>query len=180
MMPIEYAVAAYRFGHSMVRADYKINDIHPEAAKVAMFGDGTATTPNLNGFRPIPHNLVIEWRHFFEIPKGAGNPFNRAREIDGFLSGPLFHLPFIDPRKDPPNSLAERNLLRGKRLRLPSGQQVAKAMGVQALSNGELSDERQFKLDDPGWSGQAPLWFYILKEAELQRGGRHLAQWGGE
>ena len=58
--------------------------------------------------------------------------------------------------------LAIRNTLRGKHVGLPSGQQVAKAMRVTALSNAELG------LTDPGWKGEAPLWFYILKEAELQ------------
>jgi hypothetical protein len=35
-------------------------------------------------------------------------------------------------------------------------------MRVPVLSNATLGIS-----DDPGWGGEAPLWFYILKEAEL-------------
>ncbi len=71
-------------------------------------------------------------------------------------------------------SLAERNLLRGSRVGLPSGQDVARAMGVTPLTNAELGIP-----DDPGWRRQAPLWFYVLKEAELLEGGRRLGPVGG-
>ena len=57
---------------------------------------------------------------------------------------------------------AVRNTLRGKLVGLPSGQQVARAMRVNALSNATLGLS-----NDPGWGGEAPLWYYILKEAEL-------------
>jgi hypothetical protein len=58
--------------------------------------------------------------------------------------------------------LAVRNTLRGKHVGLPSGQQVARAMRVNVVSNAALGLS-----SDPGWAGEAPLWFYILKEAEL-------------
>jgi hypothetical protein len=35
-------------------------------------------------------------------------------------------------------------------------------MRVNVLSNATLGLD-----NDPGWGGEAPLWFYILKEAEL-------------
>jgi hypothetical protein len=66
------------------------------------------------------------------------------------------------------------------RVGLPSGQQVARAMRVNVLSNATLGLS-----NDPGWGGEAPLWFYILKEAELppynterlgQVGGRIMAE----
>ena len=76
-------------------------------------------------------------------------------------------------------SLAERNLLRGKMLGLASGQRVAQEMGAEVLSNAQL-DERDPQLgNDPGWQGQTPLWFYILKEAQLQHGGKQLGAVGG-
>jgi hypothetical protein len=171
MMPIEYAAAAYRFGHSMVRPGYTINNAGGGAA---IFGD-QPTDFNLNGSRPIPERLVIAWRHFFEIPGVAGPPANPARLIDTDLSVPLFTLPnSVVPPPDAMKSLAERNLIRGKRLGLASGQRVAQEMGVQALSNAQLGLG-----NEPGWGGQAPLWFYILKEAELQHNGRQLGTVGG-
>jgi hypothetical protein len=68
----------------------------------------------------------------------------------------------VVPPPDPTVHLAVRNTLRGKRVGLPSGQQVARAMRANVLSNTTLGLS-----NDPGWGGEAPLWFYILKEAEL-------------
>jgi hypothetical protein len=171
MMPIEFAVAAYRFGHSMLRPRYVINE---QGGDAVLFGE-KPTDLNLNGMRPCPPRLVIAWRHFFDIPGVAGPPANDARRIDSDLSLPLFTLPAsVVPPPDTRVSLAERNLLRGKRLGLPSGQQVAQQMGLEALSNKQIGLG-----DDPGWEGQAPLWFYILKEAELQHDGERLGAVGG-
>jgi hypothetical protein len=118
---------------------------------------------------------VIAWRHFFDIPGVPSPPTNVARRIDSDLSAPLFTLPAsIVPPPDTRVSLAERSLLRGKMLGLPSGQRVAEQMGIEGLSN------EQLKLrNDPGWEGQAPLWFYILKEAELLYDGKRLGAIGG-
>lgn len=63
-------------------------------------------------------------------------------------------------------SLAERNLQRGITFNLPSGQDVARYMGIAPLAEEDLWK------DVPGGSGPAPLWFYILREAELGGGDR--------
>jgi len=154
-MPVEFAVAAYRFGHSLIRPFYVIND----TGKVDIFGANGER--NLNGGRPIPSDLVMVWNN---ILPDLGNPAARPpRKIDTMLSIPLSTLPgSAVPPPDPTKNLAVRNTLRGKRVGLPSGQQVAKAMRVTALSNSTLGLS-----NDPGWKGEAPLWYYILKEAEL-------------
>jgi Animal haem peroxidase len=168
-MPVEYSGAAYRFGHSMIRAEYEVQDGHT----VPIFGPDDHE--DLRGNRPIPESLWMDWNYFFDIP-GMDSPDDRnmARRIDTQLSLPLYSLPptVVARTTGAIIALAERNLLRGKQLGLPAGQDVAKAMKVIPLTNEELG------LTDPGWKGKAPLWFYVLKEAELRQQGLKLGPVG--
>jgi hypothetical protein len=166
MMPIEYAAAAYRFGHSMVRPEYEVHDNH---TRPIFSPDGS----DLRGSRAIPEDLHIDWSYFFDIP-GTPRPdgLNFARLMDVRLSAGLHTLP-PTVQQDGVANLATRNLLRGCRVGLPAGQDVALKMGVKPLSNTELG------LDDPAWRNKAPLWFYVLKEAELVNGGKCLGPVGG-
>jgi hypothetical protein len=183
-MPVEFAVAAYRFGHSIIRPFYVINNSTLARGGVPVFGPevNPETDFSLNGGRPIPFkpnpdpaldvNLVIEWKNILPDlgPPGGRKP----RKIDSKLSIPLATLPgSAVPPPDPTKHLAVRNNRRGKQVGLPSGQQVARAMRVNVLSNAQL------ELSDPGWGGEAPLWFYILKEAELLHDGEQLGPVGG-
>jgi hypothetical protein len=158
-MPVEFAVAAYRFGHSMIRPFYVINQASLERGGVPVF----AAEPgfNLNGGRPVPSDLVVEWKNI--LPVDPGFPARKPRKIDTRLSLPLSALPAsVVPPPDPTIHLAVRNTLRGKQVGLPSGQQVAQAMRAPVLSNATLGLS-----NDAGWGREAPLWYYVLKEAEL-------------
>lgn len=157
-IPIEFAVAASRFGHSMVRTDYALNDI----IFAGIFGKLNQPLSHLGGGRILPADWQIKWPLFFKFP-GRGEP-QALRKIDAKLAAPLLKLPAqVIGKKEfgkapERRSLATRNLLRGKRLKVPSGQAVATAMGETPLDNSALG------LTDAGWDGEAPLWFYVLKE----------------
>jgi hypothetical protein len=89
---------------------------------------------------------------------------------------PLIDLPaFIVGATEIPehHSLAVRDLLRGHALDLPSGEAVARAMGLVPLTE----DERGLKELD--WHGETPLWYYVLKESEVRAGGERLGDVGG-
>jgi Animal haem peroxidase len=174
-MPVEFSVAAYRFGHSMIRNTYRLNTaIPPEGARLLIFNLAAAPTgperlTHLGGFRQLPQFWPIEWRFFFDDLGDVVEPppfVQRSRRIDTLLAQELSRLP--DNVATGIKALAARNLMRGSTMGLPSGQDVAAAMGFQPLSGGEL-----------GLGGRpAPLWYYILKEAELG-GGERLGPVGG-
>ncbi len=173
-IPVEFSVAAYRFGHSMVRPIYRLN-AHTERKNVF---------PDLLAFGEFDSTFAIDWRLFFDFGNNA-DPFTPERiqpayKIDSSLVNPLGTLPAPITGEARP-SLAELNLLRGLKLKLPSGQSVAKAMGIIPLSDEKLRVGKAnidgFKDPKHGgnksiteiskkFAGNAPLWFYILAEAQ--------------
>lgn len=161
-MPVEFSAAAFRFGHSQVRGTYQINDVVPE---LPAFRRDAGPLEAFHGFRPLPEQWQVDWRFFFETD--PQRPPQLSRPIDTRLSQGLFELPGHDGDDQ---TLPALNLRRGLALGLPAGEDVARAMGVQPLDPSELSP----------WSRRGtPLWFYILKEAEVRHGGAHLGEVGG-
>ncbi|MDZ4367392.1 MAG: heme peroxidase, partial [Afipia sp.] len=76
-------------------------------------------------------------------------------------------------------SLAALNLRRGVQKKLASGQAIAKAMGIVALTPQEIAtgpDGAVAKAN--GFDKATPLWYYILKEAQVKSGGLHLGPVG--
>jgi len=169
-MPVEFSAAAYRFGPSMVRPRYRLN------AKIErpIFSKARGRTADLGGFRPIPANWAIDWQFFIDLGNDAGHKPQLSYKIDTSLAHPLGHLPARIAKN--PSSLVLRNLERGRTFRLPSGQQVAGALGVKPLTDEQLvigkaivqSPEPPSITDVASrFAGNAPLWVYVLAEAQV-------------
>ena len=178
-IPIEFSVAAYRLGHSMIRAVYDYNRVFTPRggipATLELLFNFTAKSGPQSEFTsvPIPSDWIIDWRRFFEIDPKV--PVGFSRELDPFLVDPLKNLPNV-PK---PNSLAVRNLQRGRSVGLPSGQSVARFMGFKPLAKSKIAQGPDGKVAKKHkFDIESPLWYYILKEAQIQGQGKRLGQVG--
>jgi Animal haem peroxidase len=195
-MPLEFSVAAYRLGHSMIRSAYNWN---------ARFDNGggtleflflfSATSGDLGGLPRLPSNWIADFRRLYDFGEAGrrdlvvpAGKFNRAMRIDTLLVNPLRNLPTGSfggpavPFNDPRANLAFRNLTRARMVDLATGQQMARflrrhGVRVRALTGGQIRDGRNgaslARLTQAQRSAlvrDTPLWFYVLREAELNGG----------
>jgi hypothetical protein len=172
----------------MIRPGYRLNDA--DNMLLQIFPDPNNPDNNaLTGFRSMGPGRAIDWGRFIDIDKRAygieddsTNADNKRRlqfayRIDTSLVDPLRKLP--PEVASNPASLALRNLERGWRLGLPSGQAVARAMHQTPLPDEKIIVGRAVDDPDPtgdpqvpiasiangAFKGNCPLWTYILAEA---------------
>lgn len=155
-MPVEFAGAAFRFGHSMVRPSYALNSTVIAAkggdatkTRIPTFSRGKDPTQNLNGFPgPLAPFWGLDFGFFLDLPAGPQAAAKKcvvpqpSYRIDAILAEPLQDLPeFFTTTATPKGkdslvgNLAFRNLQRGQSLGLPSGQAVARLLGEVPLSD---------------------------------------------
>ncbi len=192
-IPVEFGAAAYRFGHSMIRPSYRAN-----------FTSGTGDTTARSGTQPFfaqifdpaardfskpprydrddllggfrARRRYVGWQSFFDFGDGETH---HNKKIDTTISSALFTLPLPAipaHTQTAPTVLPQRDLLRQLTWGLPSGQSIAQAMGVPALSPAELGDLAGVY---PPLALSTPLCYYILAEAREFASGLHLGPVGG-
>lgn len=184
-MPVEFSVAAYRFGHSQIRDSYRFNHVFSNNPFFWAF--------RFTG-RTVPSDWVIHWRSFFSV--GGEPAANMARKIDTRVAMAMGQLPGTAPVGSLFATLSSRNLVRSMALRTGTGKAIAKKLGITPLTDEELlrspftsptpaqdllhqrtveilNAENKLLLKKP------PLWYYILKEAELLHQGNQLGPVGG-
>ncbi|SDS82113.1 Animal haem peroxidase [Nocardioides scoriae] len=194
-MPVEFSVAGFRMGHSMIRESYNWNAVFPDGAgslDLLFFFSGTGG--DLGGNQKLVSTWIADWRRMYDFPAGGrpalaapGSGVNRAMRIDTRLTDPLAFLPpgsFGGDDSTPPmqHNLAFRNLVRGSLVRLATGQQMvarlqAAGVAVTPLTKAQiLTGKNGAALDQltaaerDAVAARTPLWFYVLREAELNNG----------
>ncbi|MFL6520381.1 MAG: peroxidase family protein [Chthoniobacterales bacterium] len=188
-VPVEFSLAAFRFGHSMVRNAYRLNCrrkrvVIGELMELGQKGES------------ISDDDLLEWGTFFDGLPTSGPPASSSYidtsvslAMHGLSAGTIRlanRLEAVDP-----SNLPVRTLLRGARAQLPSGQEVAEALvadgkikSADCLSSAELTEDSSNRsgsvLGSNGLQRNTPLFFYILKEAELRGKGLTLGPVGSQ
>lgn len=168
-IPVEFSVAAFRFGHPTLRSVYVINEGYTASLFPTDPGAPLFPRRDLRG-GPVTQEFALDYSKMFSTDD-TRRP-QRAKRITAQLNTFLLDLPFniSDVPAEVPRalrSLAVRNLLRSETQELPSGQDVARRVGAEVLTEAEL-----------GFPGPAYLWYYLLKEAELRQHGVRLGEVG--
>jgi hypothetical protein len=199
-MPLEFAVAAYRFGHSMVRAEYdynlNFNTKRPETSRARIFPElfmFTALMGQLADFDTLPENWIVQWENFFRGASSSTGPArsthrssSRSKTCRPWTAKPRKGSPQVSPsgtscaattcacpRAKPWPARSARAL--SKKLR---GVRDIPVLSPQQIKSAAASDRQRQVLRDAGFDERTPLWYYIVAEASAFREGRRLGPVG--
>jgi hypothetical protein len=179
-IPIEFSLAAFRFGHSMVRNAYRLNCRKKRVVIEELMALGQKASA-------IPDDYLIEWGTFLDGlptsgPQASSNYIDTAvsQAMHGLSPGTIRLANKLESIN--PSNLPVRTLLRGARAQLPSGQEVADALLARGRIKsddrltipqltGDTCDQSGSVLRESGLAQNSPLFYYLLKEAELKAGG---------
>jgi hypothetical protein len=173
-IPIEFSLAVFRFGHSMLRPSYRLNagvDPLPFFSAISPHG-------SLMGGRAWPPGWSIDWNFFFKMSTDPERCESKRVQYSYKIDTSIVNLLSDLPGHSPMHSLTLRNLLRGLRTGLPSGQAVSTDMKITSISDDRLTVGKATERDTPHnkplvsfsrrFKSNAPLWYYILAEAQQQ------------
>jgi hypothetical protein len=158
-----FRLAVGQFGHAMVKPRYRLNDVR----EAVLFRPMTSTAPyeDLRG-QPLSETGVINWAHFFPI--GDPNVLQRAARINSSVCAPLF----AAPTREGTCSIPYLTLISAQRAGLSGGRSLAGRLGITPLPPEMIWADMDIFGDD------APLWFYVLREADVREHGRRLGPLG--
>lgn len=158
-IPVEFSVAAFRFGHTMISQNLKLQ-LDGDEKNLFSKEIGSGFT------RITSKEQAVEWDAFFDY---GTNNFQKAEKLDTTLAPILLNLPFIPSTNPDDTSLATRNLRRGQSFLLPSGENVARHMERPESEIDQVLSfiKNQLNPHNIDLGAGVPLWFYILAEAEV-------------
>lgn len=201
VLPLEFALAFFRFGHAMVRGTYShwTSDQGAPASTQSLFDRTGGGSLRADRDPPLEDNWAMQWEHMLEGVDPnvqTGLPL-RPSPIGPGLTKTMRELPQeisrnpICPR-DKKLNIAVETLLRGAELDLPSAQQLARHLGVSTLdlekksglaaalehASQPLVDALEQK-KGAYFIEHTPLWLFTLLEAKAIAGGMHLGPLAG-
>lgn len=181
-IPAEFAQAAFRFGHSMVRDEYVLGPGNGRAVELSNLFGGSASSGAL------ATSLAVNWNNFL----GSSLQPEYAHFIDTTIAEALFAVPIpsilgvftteMRLEYSAEQILPFRNLWRGAACRLCSGQ-IARELACPSYHinppschYGKNDPWKYLKANHLG--NHTPLWYYILLEAQLNEAGTRLGTLG--
>jgi len=180
LIPLEFAAACFRFGHSMVReAGYNFSDQHSQAHADDLL---------MSAGKPLKNDWQLRWENLIRLDPKVSDPVDLADPVDAFMAYKLnSRMDLRDFSIEPtpyeaktylrnlssPFSIHDVSLLRGYSVKLPSAQECVKiVMGDDAWV--DPRPPYSWILRQADTSGEmresTPLWFHVLAEAGATRG----------